>query len=263
MRKDLNVALVACLLFTGCVTAGRYKDLEGRHHELEKEHSESLARIEEQDRSLKDLEGKLAAAMKDSGTLKSSVTDMKQALDEMRARQEEADRQLGDFRALQKSLQSMIDTGTLQVKVVKGRMVVSLGSDVLFGSGSAQLSAKGKTAIEAVTRKLAQIQKKDFQVEGHTDNVPIQSSTYPSNWELASARALNVVADMIKAGMDPARVSAASFADSRPVASNDTSDGRALNRRIEIVVLPDLSNLPGFDRLNSAGRGSTQAPAKP
>ena len=90
---------------------------------------------------------------------------------------------------------------------------------------------------------------KDFQIEGHTDDVPISTKKYPSNWYLASARALGVVEHLIAAGMSPDHISAASYGDERPFASNETPEGKASNRRIEIVVMPDLSGLPGYDEL--------------
>jgi chemotaxis protein MotB len=128
-------------------------------------------------------------------------------------------------------------------------MVVVLATDVLFGSGSASLSKDGKAAIVEVAGVLAGIPRRAFQIEGHTDAVPIASAQFPSNWELASARAITVVETMIEAGVKPERVSAASFADSRPVQKNESVEGRKGNRRIEIVVLPDLSTLPGFEEL--------------
>ncbi|MEM7647444.1 MAG: flagellar motor protein MotB, partial [Pseudomonadota bacterium] len=131
-----------------------------------------------------------------------------------------------------------------------GRMVVVLPSDVLFKSGSSRLSKKGNETIDKVAKLLVSIPEKQFQVEGHTDNVPIRSAKFPSNWELASARALNVVNLMVKAGMPEQRISAASFADTKPVASNDTKEGKSANRRIDIVVIPDLSKLPGYQELN-------------
>jgi chemotaxis protein MotB len=139
------------------------------------------------------------------------------------------------------------------VKIADGRMVVELATDVLFDSGSAKLSPAGKEAIMEVSRVLVTIADRQFQVEGHTDNVPIATAQYPSNWELAAARSMTVVKSMIEAGMTPARISAASYGDTRPVAGNDTPDGKAATRRIEIVGVPDLSELPGFEELSKAG----------
>jgi hypothetical protein len=129
-------------------------------------------------------------------------------------------------------------------------MVVSMGSDVLFPSGSAKLSPAGLEAIKEVTAQLQSIKGKAYQIEGHTDNLPIATAVFPSNWELASARALTVTKAMIDAGMPPQRVSAASFGDTHPIQANDTQEGRAANRRIAIVVVPDLSTMPGYDELN-------------
>jgi chemotaxis protein MotB len=89
-----------------------------------------------------------------------------------------------------------------------------------------------------------------FQIEGHTDNVPVRTLKYPSNWQLAAERAISVLEVMVQSGVTPDRVSAASFAETRPLKPNDTVEGRSSNRRIEIVIVPDLSSLPGFDELN-------------
>lgn len=129
-------------------------------------------------------------------------------------------------------------------------MVVELATDILFGSGSATLSRGGRDAIKEVTSILATIPDRKFQIEGHTDDVPIATATFPSNWELASARAITVVKTMLQHGMPVERISAASYADVRPAVANDSKEGRAANRRIEIVVVPDLSTLPGFEELN-------------
>jgi chemotaxis protein MotB len=101
-----------------------------------------------------------------------------------------------------------------------------------------------------VSEVLASIPERKFQVEGHTDDVPIKTAQYPSNWELAAARSMMVVKEMVTAGMPPERISAASFGEFKPALANDTPEGRAANRRIEIVLVPDLSSLPGFDELS-------------
>jgi chemotaxis protein MotB len=80
--------------------------------------------------------------------------------------------------------------------------------------------------------------------------VPIATSQFPSNWELSAARAITVLKAMLEAGMPAARVSAAAFGDTAPAASNDSAEGKTANRRIEIILVPDLSLLPGFDELN-------------
>jgi chemotaxis protein MotB len=129
-------------------------------------------------------------------------------------------------------------------------MVVELATDILFPSASATLSKEGKAAIAEVAGLLGSIPDRRYQVEGHTDNVPVAArGQYKSNWDLASARALTVLQTMTEAGLAPERISAASYGEMHPTKPNDSNENKAANRRIEIVVVPDLSSLPGFDEL--------------
>ena len=159
------------------------------------------------------------------------------------------DRRLGEFRSLLARFQAMVDAGKLRVKIVKGRMIVELASDILFNSGSATLGKEGRETIEEVSMLLASIPERAFQVAGHTDDVPIRSARFPSNWELSTARAVTVVKAMVAAGMPPERISAAGYAENQPAVENFDKESRAANRRIEIEVVPDLSAMPGFDEL--------------
>ncbi|MCB0349459.1 MAG: flagellar motor protein MotB [Bdellovibrionales bacterium] len=227
--KRLGLAL--CVLLLGaCVSNSKYqKDLMSKQNEID-----SLNRVQTE--------------------LKASLDDVKKAYNEMLARRAEEQKRLNEFKELTAKFQQLIDSGTLKVKIVDGKMVVSLGSDILFPSGSAQLSEKGIETIKAVATEFASIQGRDFQIEGHTDNIPMKSENY-TNWDLATARALSVLKLMIDNGMPKNKISAAGFADTKPIANNATSQGRAQNRRIEIVVVPDLSTLPGYDELKKLSEG--------
>ncbi|PZR12076.1 MAG: endoflagellar motor protein [Archangium gephyra] len=176
---------------------------------------------------------------------------MTRALAELERRRAEAESRVAEFKNLLSRFRSLIDAGKLKVKIVDGRMVVVLATDILFGSGSASLSKDGKAAIAEVGQVLASIPKRTFQVEGHTDNVPINSAQYPSNWELAAGRAITVLKTMVESGLPAERISAASFGETHPVASNDSKESKAQNRRIEIIIVPDLSQLPGFEELKA------------
>lgn len=191
-----------------------------------------------------------AGLLADRSKLKSSVTEMEGALREAAERRAAAESRVKEFKDLLARFQKLIDAGQLKVKIVDGRMVVVLATDILFASGKADLSDAGKTAIGEVGKVLATIPDRSFQVEGHTDNVPISTDKFPSNWELASARAIIVVKTLTAAGVPATRVSAASFAETHPVADNAAAEGKAANRRIEIVLVPDLSQLPGFAELS-------------
>lgn len=195
-----------------------------------------------------------AGLVADRSKLKASVSEMEGALREAAERRASAEARVKEFKDLLSRFQKLIDAGQLKVKIVDGRMVVVLATDILFASGKADLSEAGKTAIGEVGKVLATIPDRAFQVEGHTDNVPIQTDKFPSNWELASARAIVVVKTLTAAGVPATRVSAASYAETHPVADNAAVDGRASNRRIEIVLVPDLSELPGFDELSKVAK---------
>jgi chemotaxis protein MotB len=231
--------------------------------ELEAKNAQLSTRSTSLETSLKDLEvqkadldgryakalADLAALTKDKSKLQGSVEQMTQALQDLEKRKAQAEARLNEFRSLLARFKTLIDAGKLSVRIVEGRMVVVLATDILFASGSAALSKEGKAAIVEVSQVLASIPKRSFQVDGHTDAVPIATAQFPSNWELASARAVTVLKTMLEAGMPKERISAASFADARPVAPNDTAEGKASNRRIEVTIVPDLSGLPGFEEL--------------
>ena len=140
-------------------------------------------------------------------------------------------------------LQKMIDGGQLTVSIEKGRIVINLPDNVLFATGRSSVNPEGQVALKQVASVLKEFSNRRFQVEGHTDNVPIKSARYPSNWELSTARALNVVHLMIKEGVDAKNISASGFGEFQPRADNETKEGRALNRRIEIIMLPNLEIL--------------------
>lgn len=253
MRALVIAAAALSLSLGACVSKSKHQaEVETLKSEIQKEKTEVQALAAEKTK----LQDTLIASAKDRGQLKTSLDEMKKAMDEMRQRQAEQRKRLKEFEDLTARFKKLADTGTLTVKIIDGKMVVSLGSDVLFGSGSAKLSAAGMEAVKEVTNQLKNISDKRYQIEGHTDNVPIATAVFPSNWELASARALNVTRAMIDAGMPAARVSAASYGDTTPVASNETAEGKAANRRIAIVVVPDLSTMPGYDELNKLGAGN-------
>jgi chemotaxis protein MotB len=198
----------------------------------------------------------VARLMSEKGQLTDSVKDMSRALAELSARKKAADDRIAEYKALIQRFAGMVESGKLRVKVVDGRLVVEMATDILFASGKATLSPQGKTAVNEVGAILATLGDRRFQVEGHTDDLPIKSAQFPSNWELSSARAITVLKALIEGGMLATNVSAAAYADSRPALPNTNVDARARNRRIEIVLMPDLSTLPGFDELN------TLAPAR-
>ena len=106
---------------------------------------------------------------------------------------------------------------------------------MLFDEGSAIIKADSKKALDAVVFELKK-NNKNITVEGHSDNVPVVGGKYSSNWELSSVRATNIANYLISSGIDKNRLSVAGYADNKPAATNSTEEGRAKNRRVDIVI---------------------------
>ncbi len=178
------------------------------------------------------------------------INAMEAALAEAAAREARAAKRLQEYNSMLKQLKSMIDAGKLKVRIVRNKMVIELPEAVLFASGSAKLKKDGVRVLAELGPVLASIKERMFQVGGHTDNKPIRTKRFPSNWELSGARAIDVTQLLIEYGVPGTRISAAAYAATQPVASNDTKEGRALNRRIEIALQPNLDELPDLSGFN-------------
>ena len=243
LGKDLGLLILLLAFVQGCVSASKHKKLEENMTEAGSQIEELKTSYSDQVIIINQLKSKLGDANADVGV-------MKKALKEAALRKAETEKRVKEYSDLLKKFKTLIDAGRLQVKILRGRMVVQMDSDILFGSGSSNLSKDGISAIKDVAKVFASIEGKDFQIEGHTDNVPIKTARFPSNWELASARAMTVLKAMMESGMSGERISIASFGENKPVTKNETNEEKAANRRIEVVVVPDLSQLPGFEELN-------------
>jgi chemotaxis protein MotB len=137
----------------------------------------------------------------------------------------------------------MIDAGDLAITLRQGRMVLRLSNDVLFDSGRSELKPEGKRALSQVAAVLATIPARRFQVAGHTDNEPIRRSPYKSNWDLSTARALEVTSFLIVRGIEPRALSAAGYGEFDPADTNDNAAGKSRNRRTEISLQPNIDEL--------------------
>jgi chemotaxis protein MotB len=177
------------------------------------------------------------------GALASSLDQAKARLEELRKAQAAAEARSALYRELALKFKRMIDQGDLQITLRSGRMVLVLPNDVLFDSGKASVSGRGKEALGQVAAGLVTIQGRRFQVAGHTDNQPIRFSGFASNWQLSSERALAVVNILIQEGMHPDTLSAAGYGEFDPVASNDAPETKGKNRRIEITLQPNIDEL--------------------
>lgn len=186
--------------------------------------------------------------------LSKSVLDMQRALDEYKTRAAQLERIKERFEALRDKLKKLTELG-LKVEIRRNRMVIRLPGDVLFNSGQDKLRPEGIKVLDAVAeviRKDPQLSARYFQVAGHTDNKPLQGGRFGDNWGLSVMRARQVLVYLVApvdpkkgtgGGLDPNKLHAAGYGETDPVAKNDTDEGRQQNRRVELVLLPDVEEM--------------------
>jgi len=142
--------------------------------------------------------------------------------------------------ALNQQLQAEVRADQVQITQLQDRLKVTMANQLLFPEGGWELHRQGEQTLTKIVPTLQSLQNQRIVVEGFTDNVPIGPelrNRFPSNWELSTARATGVVRHLVAQGVNPNILSAQGFGDSQPVASNDTAQGRAKNRRVEIMIM--------------------------
>ncbi len=151
------------------------------------------------------------------------------------------------YRQLREQLASLIDAGSVRLTFRRGLLVLQLPNRVLFASGQAIVSDEGRSALGDIAQVLARIEGRRFLVSGHTDDQPIRAAAgrFETNWELSTARGVSVLKVLLEAGLPADRMGAAGFGEFDPEASNDSDEGRATNRRTELVIIPNLEGLLG------------------
>jgi chemotaxis protein MotB len=144
------------------------------------------------------------------------------------------------YEELLENMKGEISKGEVTISELKGKLTVNLVESVLFDSGKAEVKPNGLVVLQKVIDILKNLKDKAIRIEGHTDNVQIGgllARKYPTNWELSAARAINVARYLQHQGIDPALLAAVAYGEYKPVAPNDSDEGRAKNRRIEIVLV--------------------------
>jgi chemotaxis protein MotB len=224
-------------------TEQKLSELSTSDHNLQAQLDQATA-INAQLRSELERLGKNVDQMlQEKGTLSKALDEAKGRLDELRKAQAAAEARAQLFQQFVQKFKKMIEAGQLKIATRNGRLVLQLPNDVLFDSGQTAIKPTGKDALVQVAQVLKTVAGRKFQISGNTDNVPIQTSRFPSNWELSTARAVEVVKLLIAQGVDARGLSAAGYGEFDPVVANDTADGRAKNRRIEITLQPNLEEL--------------------
>ncbi len=144
----------------------------------------------------------------------------------------------GTYQSLVEQLESEVRSGEVEIEELRGRLQVRALDQILFDSGSVEIKPRGRDVLAKVATQLAKVTDRRVRVEGHTDDRPIATPRFPSNWELSVGRAATVARFLAEQGVAPERLEASGFGEWKPIASNAAPEGRARNRRIEIVLAP-------------------------
>ncbi len=188
---------------------------------------------------------------KDSMAAKYQTTldEQQKLIDEMKRKQAAAQARLDTLKRLLGKFKSLIAGGKLNVRIRNGKLTLELPSAVLFDSGKAEVSESGLATLGEVAGVLSQIKGREFQVAGHTDNVPMTSGRFKDNWELSTARSVAVVRALQEMGVRPKNLSASGYSEYQRMVANDSKEHKAQNRRIEIILMPNLDELPDMSEL--------------
>ncbi|MCX5835155.1 MAG: OmpA family protein [Deltaproteobacteria bacterium] len=232
----LCVAVIFVLAAQGCMVAEST-------YTKKVEETESLNRqIGALEQVNKELKGENQGLKANVDELTKQVAEQKQRVADLEMIKEQKVQEVSsEYNSMIDKMKAEIAQGQVTITELKGKLTVNMVEAVLFDSGKAEVKKEGLAVLQKVIDVLKEIKDKVIRVEGHTDNVPIAGGlarVYPTNWELSAARAINVTRFLQAQGIDPANLSTAAYGEFKPVADNETKEGRAKNRRIEIVLVP-------------------------
>jgi chemotaxis protein MotB len=210
----------------------------------EEQYKAAQADAQKYKKTADDQAAQLAAANSKIDALNAKVAALQQANQSAQAQVQTSSQQNADLQAMTAALAVDTAAGKVQVTELAGLVTVRLPEKVLFPSGSAKLHKAGLVELKKVGDALKGIQGKVFRVGGFTDDVPIKTAAFPSNWELSTARALSVVHYFESLGIPGEQLAATGFGKFQPTVANDSPEHRAQNRRIEIGLGPAPGALP-------------------
>jgi chemotaxis protein MotB len=218
-----------------CDVAGLSKDKETLTAENKKLAEILNAKSDELSRELAEVRQRSSELEDEHNRLKDETVNLR------KTKAEEAQKTSRTYEEMLEKMKIEISQGQVTISELKGKLTVNLVDAVLFDSGKSEVKPAGLVVLQKVIDILKTVKDKAIRIEGHTDNVQISGSLskkYPSNWELSSARAINVTRYLQQQGIDPSVLSAVAYGEHHPVAGNNSDEGKAKNRRIEIILVP-------------------------
>ena len=259
MKKTLSIftilSLFLGLLFTSCVSNKKMMESQAQVEKLQKENAATVGKLDECGVQVKKL-NETNTFLKDANqSVQNDFNDLTKASKLTIADQAKRLKRLQDIVQSQKTVMNNLknsiadalmnySTDELNVNIKDGKVYVSLEEKLLFKSGSDVVDKKGKEALKALAKILNATKDINVMIEGHTDNVPIKTKQFEDNWDLSTARATSIVRILIKDnGLNPTRITASGKSDFQHLKTNDTPQGRASNRRTEVILTPDLKEM--------------------
>jgi chemotaxis protein MotB len=252
---SISLALILGLGFTSCVSKKKFTASEARFDLLQKENERTLGQLNESNELVAQskeeneaLQNEYASIQNDLKVLSSeSKMTIKDQAERLKSLQDMVQSQTEKTENLKNSISNALmnyNTDELNVYQKDGKVYVSLSEKLLFKSGSDVVDPKGKEALETLSTVLNNSEDFTVAIEGHTDNVPIQTARFKDNWDLSTARASSIVRILtVDNGFDAARITASGRSEFHPLNPNVTAEERAENRRTEIILSPDLQEI--------------------
>ncbi len=249
------LSLILSLLISSCEPSRQVVTTDPRVAKLQKDNADALNQLNECNAKVKSLNDEKTALQNQYDLIQNDLKDLTSESKLTIADQASRLKNLNNLMKSQndrmnKLMKSIVDalmnykTDELNVFIKDGNVYVSLEEKLLFKSGSDVVDPKGKEALKSLANVLNSTKDINVMIEGHTDNVPIKTKQYEDNWDLSTARATSIVRILTKDfGFDSNRISASGRGNFHPVKTNETAQGRAANRRTEIILSPDLKEL--------------------
>ena len=268
-RSIILMTAIVALAATGCVSKKKYAALNADYKSLQSEYNTTQLALTECQTGGKSLQAMLADARKGSEDLQKNYAELQNLLNQSMANNSQGNvnisKLVDEINASNKYIKQLIEAKSksdslnmvltnnltrslssselrdVDVKVLKGVVYISLADNMLFRSGSYQISDKAMDILSKIAKIIKDYKDYDVLIEGNTDNVPISRTNIRNNWDLSALRASSVVQVLQdKFGVDPSRLTAGGRGEYNPIATNSTPEGRQLNRRTQIIITPNL-----------------------
>jgi chemotaxis protein MotB len=216
------------------------KRCEDEMNEAQKKWTDERSKLLKEIADLKaSYEKKIQALKNEISNLDEELSDMKKLTQEQKTELSRMENQASE---LEKQLEDEIKKGDIRLKKFHNRLVINIDDKISFDSGQSDLKKEILSSLKKIREILSQYPEYDIVVEGHTDNIPIKTKKFKDNWQLSTERALAVLDYLLQdKNLNPVRFSAAGYGEYRPLVPNDTRENRALNRRVDIVVIPAVA----------------------